>query len=83
MGEHAESRREAIAMARRIDRWRIYLCSMAMDARELGLIDKARMKRIIERIDKMTVPEMIRILEAVDGDGPAAAEDRREAAVGV
>jgi len=70
-------------MARRIDRWRIYLCSMAMDARELGFIDKTRMKRIIERINDMTVPEMIRVLEAVDGDGPAAAEDRREAAVGV
>ena len=70
-------------MARRINRWRIYLCSMAMDARELGFIDTARMKWIIDRIDKMTVPEMIRVLEVVDGDGPAVAEDRREVAVGV
>jgi len=69
-------------MARRDARWRMYLLFLAADMRDAGVIDEAQYRRIVGRVDDMDARDVVRVLEAVDGDGRAAAEDRREAAVG-
>jgi len=50
-------------MAKRINRWRMYLLCLAADMRDAGLIDQARYRRIVGRLDEMDARDMVRVLE--------------------
>ena len=54
-------------MALRIDRWRMYLLCLAADMRDAGVIDGARYRRIVGRLDEMDARDVVRVVEEICG----------------
>jgi len=66
-------------MARRINRWRMYLLFLAADMRDAGVIDEARYRRIVGRLDEMDARDVVRVVETVFTSPASTATGWRDA----